>query len=151
MNQQFQDFYTHLNEAVDHQRLCRRPPLSQTKKANQFTQCGLNPVYRAYLSVDLDYIGADRKFQEPKVPAPSIATTNRANEHAHYFYRLITPVAYQKSGQGKPQDFFEEAGDDITIQLKAGLDFNQTLTKNPLHNRWIVESSPASYHKSDFQ
>jgi hypothetical protein len=152
MNQQVQDFYNHLNEAVmTTNDFAEGTRFRKREKVNQFAYCGLNPMYRSYLSFDLDCPDAGRKFEELKVPVPSIITHNRANGHAHYLYRLITPVAYHKSAHSKPQDFFEAVEDQMTIQLKADPAFTHTLTKNPLHDRWIVESFPASYHLSDFQ
>ena len=151
MKQQLQDFYTHLNEAViTTNDFAEGTRFRKREKVNQFAYCGLNPVYRSYLSFDLDYPDAGRKFEELKVPVPSIVTTNRANGHAHYLYRLITPVAYHDSAHSKPQHYFEAVEDEMTTQLKADTAFTHTLTKNPLHDRWIVESFPARYHLSDF-
>lgn len=153
MNQQLEHFYNHLNEAVlttndfaEDGTLYRK-----REKVQRFAYCGLNPVYRSYLSLDLDYPGAARKFEEVKVPVPSIITTNRTNGHAHYLYQLITPVAYHESARTKPQEFFEAVQDALTEKLRADTAFTHTLTKNPLHDRWIVESFPAQYHLSDFQ
>lgn len=152
MNPQLQDFYTHLNKAVlTTNDFAEGTRFRKRAKVSQFAYCGLNPVYRSYLSFDLDYPGAGRKFEELRVPVPSLVTTNRENGHAHYLYRLITPVGYHKSAHSRPQDFFKAVEDEMTIQLKADPAFTHTLTKNPLHDRWIVESFPASYHLSDFQ
>ncbi len=107
-------------------------------------------MFRSYPSFDLDYPNAGRKFEELKVPVLFIIT-NRANGHAHYLYRLVTSAAYHKGAHSKPQDFFEAVEDEMTAQLKADPAFTHTLTKNPLHDRWIVESFPSSYHLSDFQ
>jgi hypothetical protein len=151
MNQQLELFYTHLNDAVittnDFEEGTR---FRKREKVHQFAYCGLNPVYRSYLSFDLDYPGAGRKFEELKIPVPSIITTNKANGHAHYLYRLITPVAYHDGGRSKPQEFFEAVEQEMTVQLKADPAFTHTLTKNPLHDRWIVESFSGQYHLSDF-
>jgi hypothetical protein len=38
----------------------------------------------------------------------------------------------------------------MTRQLKGDLAFTHTLTKNPLHDRWTVETFPTRYHLSDF-
>ena len=152
MNQQLQNFYNHLNEAVittnDFEEGTR---FRKREKVNQFAYCGLNPMYRSYLSFDLDYPGAGRKFEELKVPVPSIITTNRANGHAHYLYHLKTPVAHHDKARTKPQEFFESVEMELTAQLKADTACTHTLTNNLLHDRWVVESFPASYDLSDFQ
>lgn len=151
MNQQLELFYSHLNDAVITTNDFEEGTLYRKReKVHQFAYCGLNPVYRSYLSFDLDYPGAGRKFEELKIPVPSIITTNKANGHAHYLYRLITPVAYHDGGRSKPQEFFEAVEQEMTVQLKADPAFTHTLTKNPLHDRWIVESFSGQYHLSDF-
>jgi hypothetical protein len=120
------------------------------EKVNQFAYCGLNPMYRAYMSFDLDFPGAARRFEDIQVPVPTIITTNRANGHCHYLYRLVTPVAFHEKSRSEPQDYFEALQDEMTRLLKADFAFTHTLTKNPLHNRWIVETFSAQYHLSDF-
>lgn len=151
MNSQLQDFYSHLNEAViTTNDFSEGTRFRKREKVSQFAYCGLNPVYRSYLSFDLDYPGAGRKFEELHIPAPSIITTNRENGHSHYLYRLITPVAFHEGGRSKPQDFFEAIEREMTVQLKADPAFTHTLTKNPLHDRWIVDSFSGRYHLSDF-
>ena len=73
MNQQVQDFYNHLNEAVmTTNDFAEGTRFRKREKVNQFAYCGLNPVYRSYLSFDLDCPDAGRKFEELKVPVPSI-------------------------------------------------------------------------------
>lgn len=151
MNQQLTTFYNHLNDSVITTNDFTEGTLFRKReKVSQFAYCGLNPMYRKYLSFDLDYPGAGRKFEELNIPAPSIVTTNKANGHAHYLYELITPVAYHPAARQEPQDYFEAVQLGMTSQLKADHAFNHTLTKNPLHERWIVETFPAKYHLSDF-
>ena len=151
MNQQLEEFFNHLNEAViTTNDFSEGTRYRKREKVAEFTYCGLNPVYRSYLSFDLDYPGAGRKFEELHIPAPSIITTNRENGHSHYLYRLITPVAFHNGGRSKPQYFFEAIEREMTLQLKADPAFTHTLTKNPLHDRWIVDSYSGRYHLSDF-
>lgn len=151
MNQQLQDFYSHLNDSViTTNDFAKGTRFRKREKVAQFAYCGLNRVYRSYLSFDLDYPGAGRKFEELHIPTPSIVTTNRANGHCHYLYRLITPVAFHQGGRSKPQNFFKAIEQEMTLKLKADPAFTHTLTKNPLHERWIVESFSGRYHLSDF-
>ena len=151
MNQQLTNFYDHLNTSViTTNDFAEGTLFRKREKVNQFAYCGLNPVYRKYLSFDLDYPDAGHKFEELKVPPPTIITTNRANGHAHYLYELVTPVAYHQSARQKPQEYFEAVELEMTRQLKGDLAFTHTLTKNPLHDRWTVETFPTKYHLSDF-
>lgn len=153
MNQQLEHFYNHLNEAVltSNDVALYGARYRKQEKVRQFAYCGLNPVYRSYLSLDLDYDCSAHKFEELKVPVPTIITSNRTNGRAHYLYQLITPVAYHDSARTKPQEFFEAVQDALTEKLRADTAFTHTLTKNPLYDRWIVETFPAQYHLSDFQ
>ena len=151
MNQQLQDFYTHLNDAVvTTDDFTEGTRYRKREKVAQYAYCGLNPMYRSYLSLDLDYPGAARRFEELHVPVPTIVTTNMANGHCHYLYRLVTPIAYHENSRRQPQTYFEAVQDEMTARLGGDLAFTHTLTKNPLHDRWIVETFPAQYHLSDF-
>ena len=151
MNQQLQDFYTHLNEAVmTTDDFTEGTRFRKREKVAQFSYCGLNPMYRAYMSFDLDFPGAARRFEDVQVPVPTIITTNRVNGHCHYLYRLVTPVAFHESSRTEPQDYFDAIQNEMTRLLRADVAFTHTLTKNPLHDRWVVETFSGKYHLSDF-
>ena len=151
MNQQLNDFYAHLNESVvTTNDFTEGTSFRKREKVGQFAYCGLNPMYRAYMSFDLDFPGAARRFEDIRVPVPTIITTNRSNGHCHYLYKLISPVAFHESSRSQPQNYFEALQDEMTRQLGADTAFTHTLTKNPLNDRWIVETFPAQYHLSDF-
>lgn len=154
MNQILQDFYDHLNEAVittndfDYGTRFRK-----REKVGDFAYCGLNPMYRHYLSFDLD-LDPDLDFHQPGsvfryevagLPAPTIVTVNPENAHCHYLYRLNTPVAYHDGSREKPQQFFEGIQNAMTNCLNADSSFTHMLTKNPLHPRWRVITNPVSY------
>lgn len=151
MNLELTDFYKHLNEAVvttdDFEEGTK---FRKREKVSQFAYCGLNPMYRHYLSFDLDDSGSAFRYEAVGLPPPTIITINRKNAHCHYLYKLKTPVAYHANSRAKPQQFFEAIQDAMTKCLKADTAFTHTLTKNPLHPRWEVITNPASYHLSDF-
>lgn len=151
MNQQLVDFYSHLNEAVittnDFEEGTK---FRKREKVQQFAYCGLNPMYRHYLSFDLDEQGAAFKFEDTNLPAPTIITINPANKHCHYLYHLKTPVAYHKNSRSKPQQYFEAIQDAVTTRLKADTAYSHTITKNPLHERWQVITNRTSYDLGDF-
>lgn len=151
MNLILQDFYHHLNDAVlTTNNFADGSKYRKRDKVAEFAYCGLNPMYRAYISLDLDYPGAARRYEELAVPPPSIVTTNRANGHCHYLYRLVTPVAYHKASRTQPQAYLEAIQDELARLLKADTAYSHTLTKNPLHDRWLVDTFPTRYHLSDF-
>lgn len=152
MNLQLEEFYEHLNEAVittnDFEDGTK---FRKKEKVKEFAYCGLNPMYRHYLSFDLDFIGAALKYEESNLPPPTIITINKANAHCHYLYKLKTPVAYHQSSRSKPQDYFKAIEDAMTKSLDADQAFNHTITKNPLHEKWRVLTNPVAYDLNDFQ
>jgi hypothetical protein len=151
MNQQLEDFYNHLNEAVvTTNDFADGTKFRKREKVDQFAYCGLNPVYRAYLSFDLDEPASAFRFEEVNLPTPTIVTVNRKNGHSHMLYRLNTPVAYHKNSRSAPQDYFEAIQLAMESRLSADTAFNHTITKNPLHQAWEVITFPTSYDLSDF-
>lgn len=151
MNQQLEDFYSHLNKAVittnDFEEGTK---YRKREKVKQFAYCGLNPMYRKYLSFDLDEQGSAFKFEDANLPTPTIITINPINKHCHYLYHLKTAVAYHDSSRSKPQQYFEAVQDAMTNHLGADKAFSHTITKNPLHTKWQVITNNASYDLGDF-
>ncbi|MET3124883.1 hypothetical protein AAKU67_004509 [Oxalobacteraceae bacterium GrIS 2.11] len=120
------------------------------EKVAEFSHCGLNPMYRHYLSFDLDDRCSVYRFEDCNLPTPTIITTNRWNGKCHYLYRIKTAVAYHENSRSAPQDFFEAIQEEMRIRLRADKAYNHTLTKNPLNDRWRVQTFPVSYDLSDF-
>jgi hypothetical protein len=151
MNRQLEDFYAHLNEAVvttnDFEEGTK---FRKREKVDQFAYCGLNPMYRHYLSFDLDLSGAAFRYDDLALPPPTIITVNPVNTHCHYLYQLRTPVAYHANSRVRPQQMFEGIQDVMTHCLKADTAFTHTLTKNPLHPKWRVITNPVIYDLGDF-
>ena len=94
MNQILQDFYNHLNVAVittndfeDGTKFRKR------EKVGDFAYCGLNQMYRHYLSFDIDEPGSAFRYEAVGLPPPTITTVNPVNAHCHYLYKLNTPVS----------------------------------------------------------
>ncbi|NIF86886.1 replication initiation protein [Burkholderia sp. Cy-637] len=151
MNRQLEDFYNHLNEAVvTTNDFAEGTKFRKREKVDQFAYCGLNPVYRAYLSFDLDQPASAFRFEDVELPAPTIITVNRKNGHCHMLYRLNTPVAYHKNSRSAPQDYFEAIQLAMESRLSADTAFNHAVTKNPLHPAWEVITFPTSFDLADF-
>jgi hypothetical protein len=151
MNKQLEDFYKSLNEAVvttndfeDGTKFRKR------EKVEQFAYCGLNQMYRHYLSFDLDLSGAAFRYEDVGLPPPTIITINPLNTHCHYLYQLKTPVAFHSSSRIKPQQMFEGIQQAMTQQLRADNAYTHFLTKNPIHPRWKVITHAATYDLGDF-
>jgi Replicase family/Primase C terminal 1 (PriCT-1) len=149
MNQILQDFYDHLNESVvttnDFEYGTR---FRKREKVGDFAYCGLNQMYRHYLSFDIDQPDSAFFYQDVGLPPPTIITVNPVNSHCHYLYKLNTPVAFHDGGRSSPQDFFKGIERAMTDCLVADLAYNHVITKNPLHSRWHVITNPASYDLS---
>lgn len=151
MNQQLQDFYSHLNESVVTTNDFEKGTKFRTReKVDQYAYCGLNPMYRHYLSFDLDIPGSAFRYDDVALPPPTIITVNPINAHCHYLYQLRTPVAYHANSRVKPQQMFEGIQDAMTQCLRADNAFTHMLTKNPLHPKWRVITHPAIYDLGDF-
>lgn len=152
MDQALNDFYTHLNEAVvTTNDFSEGTKFRKREKVDQFAYCGLNPMYRSYLSFDIDMPGAAFRYEQVNLPPPTIITINPTNAHCHLLYRLVTPVAYTKNARSAPQDYFEAIQREMERRLGADPSYNHIITKNPLHSRWKVITHPAAkYHLGDF-
>ena len=146
------DFYAHLNDAVmTTNDFAEGVRFRKRHKVPDYAYCGLNPMYRSYLSFDLDKPGAAFAYERVGLPPPTITTINPENAHCHMLYRLRTPVAYHDEARSQPQDYFEAIQKEMERRLGADTAYNHTLTKNPLHPRWRVITTPmAVYDLSDF-
>lgn len=149
MNKVLQDFYDHLNVAVvttndfDYGTKFRK-----REKVRDFAYCGLNQMYRHYLSFDIDEPSSAFRYEAVGLPPPTIVTVNPVNAHCHYLYKLNTPVAFYNGSRSKPQEFFKGIERAMTDCMAADLAYNHVITKNPLHPRWQVITNPASYDLS---
>lgn len=151
MEQQLKDFYTHLNDAViTTNNFADGTKFRKREYVDRYSYCGLNRMYRQYLSFDIDKANSASNFEYFNLPAPTIITLNPENAHCHYLYRLHVPVAFHKNSRSAPQDFFEAVQKEMGILLHADQAYNHALTKNPLHQRWRVQTYPTSYDLSDF-
>lgn len=80
------DFYEHLNEAVvTTNDFANGTKFRKREKVDQFAYCGLNPMYRSYLSFDLDFADSAFRYEEANLPPPTIITINPENAHCHQF------------------------------------------------------------------
>lgn len=150
MNQQLRDFYEHLNKAVlTTNDFSEGTKFRKREKVAEYAYAGLNPLYRQYLSFDID-VPQVFLYEDLNLPPPSIITVNRENGHCHYLYHIRTPIAFHSNSRDGPQKFYEAVLDAMTLRLNADPAFTHTLTKNPLHPRWHVLTHPVSYDLSDF-
>lgn len=140
-------FYAHLNDAVmTTNAFADGVAFRKRYKMFDYAYCGLNPMYRTYLSFDLDKPGSAFAYEQAGLPPPTITTINPANAHCHMLYQLRTPVACHEKARSQPQDYFEAIQREMERRLGADMAFNHTLTKNPLHPRWRVITTPMAVY-----
>ena len=89
-----------------------------------------------FLLFDIDYCGAAWAWDDVDILAPTFATVNPKNWHAHLGYGLITPV--WKQGSNKPKQWLQAIRKDLAEILGADRGFHGLTTKNPNHPRWRV-------------
>lgn len=112
---------------------------------------GLNRTYRHYIVIDLDIAGSAWIWEEKNLPPPSIIAVNPKNSHAHYFYRLNTPVYFSAGGRKHPQDFYAAIKDQLNTLLGGDTAYAGAVAKNPFHDAWKVLTFPKSYDLKDFK
>lgn len=89
MDQALNDFYTHLNEVVvTTNDFSEGAKFRKREKVDQFASCGLNPMYRSYLSFDIDIPGSAFRFEEVNLPP---------HDHHHQFRERTLPHAADHS------------------------------------------------------
>ena len=89
-----------------------------------------------FLLFDIDYCGAAWAWDDIDILAPTFATVNPKNWHAHLGFGLITPV--WKQGSNKPKQWLKAIKKDLAEILGADRGFHGLTTKNPNHPRWRV-------------
>lgn len=97
------------------------------------------PGKTTYLVFDLDYAGAAYAWVDAGLPAPTWTCTNPGNGHAHLGYALKDPVVTCSAGHQAPARYLGAIEAAFGDALKADVDFNRGLTKNPLHSHWLTE------------
>jgi biotin operon repressor len=97
-----------------------------------------HPYYTHFFVFDLDYSTAyiDFYYSMVGIPAPNLIVENPENGHAHYIYKLHTPIYHTNASNDKPIKY----GNAVYLALRAVLDadisYSGLITKNALHKHW---------------
>ena len=94
-----------------------------------------------WLTFDIDRAGAvaDLYYDCMGVPEPNIVVENTENGHAHFLFKLETPVYLGENASTKPINYLNAIYSEIRTLLKADTAYSGLMSKNPLHECWRTQ------------
>jgi hypothetical protein len=98
-----------------------------------------NHQYNTYLFVfDLYYPTAyiDFFYSMVGVPTPNLIVENPENGHAHYVYKLKTPIYHTNASNDKPIKYGNAVYTALRQTLNADSRYSGLITKNAVHKHW---------------
>lgn len=94
------------------------------------------PFWVRWLVFDIDDPNALFAYHDNNAPRPNLIIKNPNNGHAHYCYRLATPVGLTGKTSQKSIDYLQAVYFALRERLGADWGYSANLTKNPTHNAW---------------
>lgn len=91
------------------------------------------------------HLGAGWAWERHNLPPPSWVAINRENGHAHLAYVLDEPVLRLQEKRRKPVWLLGVIRRAMTEALGADRGYPNFMTKNPVHNGWLVFSFGCTY------
>jgi hypothetical protein len=88
---------------------------------------------------DIDRADSYFAHDDANLPPPNVIIINRANGHAHSAYLMANPIARHACARTEPLRFFAAVERGCARRLEADRLYSGLITKNPLHDHWIVE------------
>lgn len=107
-----------------------------------------HPAVCKWLVFDIDNAEALFTCFDEGLPPPQIIIKNPKNGHAHYLYRITTPVGVGGHSSVKAMRYLASVQKALAIALGADSGYSGNLIKNPLskeHETYIVQSVQPSY------
>lgn len=97
-----------------------------------------HPYYTHFFVFDLDYPTAyiDFYYSMVGIPAPNLIVENPENGHAHYIYKLKTPIYQTNASNNKPIKYGNAVYLALRTALDADINYSGLITKNALHKHW---------------
>lgn len=97
-----------------------------------------HPYYTHFFVFDLDYPTAyiDFYYSMVGVPAPNLIVENPENGHAHYIYKLHTPIYQTNASNDKPIKYGNAVYTALRTALDADINYSGLITKNAVHEHW---------------
>lgn len=92
-----------------------------------------HPAICKWLAFDIDDSQALFSYHDNGLPPPQIIIKNPQNGHAHYLYRLTTPVGVGGKSSMKAVRYLASVQKALAIALGADSGYSGNLVKNPCH------------------
>lgn len=98
-----------------------------------------HPCVIKWLVFDIDHPDALFTFIDTGLPRPQVIIKNPKNGHAHYAYRLTTPVGIGGNSSIRAESYLKAVRDALCEALGADTSYSGNLIKNPCY---IKDSAP---------
>lgn len=97
-----------------------------------------HPYYTHFFVFDLDYPTAyiDFFYSMVGVPMPNWIVENTENGHAHYIYKLHTPIYHTNASNDKPIKYGNAVYLALREALNADINYSGLIAKNAVHKHW---------------
>lgn len=97
-----------------------------------------HPYYTHFFVFDLDYPTAyiDFFYSMVGVPMPNWIVENTENGHAHYIYKLHTPIYHTNASNDKPIKYGNAVYLALREVLNADINYSGLIAKNAVHKHW---------------
>lgn len=94
-----------------------------------------------WLTFDIDRAGAvaDLYYDYIGVPEPNLVVENPENGHAHFLFKLETPVFLNGNASPKPIRYLNAVYGELRELLGADKAYTGLMSKNPLHEHWRTQ------------
>jgi hypothetical protein len=94
-----------------------------------------------WLTFDIDRAGAvaDLYYDCMGVPEPNLVVENPENGHAHFLFKLETPVFLSGNASPKPIRYLNAVCGELIELFGADKAYTGLMSKNPLHEHWRTQ------------
>lgn len=129
------------------ERLPRRPYCSDDLRAGLSIRAFESAIRKKYIQVnppqlffwlvlDVDRPAGALAWEQPMLPMPNFAVTNKQNGHAHLFYGLAAPVLTTEAARQAPLRYLNSIKNAYTDLAKADRAYAGLTSKNPFSPSW---------------
>lgn len=101
-----------------------------------------------WLIFDIDRQGAAIAYEQENLPVPTLTVINPSNAHAHLLYQLAAPVSTTDKSSKRAIAYLESIERAYKHELGSDPAYSGLLTKNPLHESWLVSANDVQYELS---
>lgn len=110
-----------------------------------------HPQLVKWLVFDIDTPNALFAYYDNNLPRPQLIGLNRDNGHAHYLFKLTTPVALYGKAHAKPIEYMRAVYRALATALGADPNYGSNLIKSPFSSQhdWYITGAEPSYSLAD--